>query len=357
MRSKTLRRILPFVLVGMFTGTSLAEKSGLPPDHAETLAQIVAQHGQLVERVRASRAADPISAMHLRSLEALADDALHRGRLIAADPVPPAKPGAPARRLSRIERWLRLAAESIPPEGFDFTAHLASFRPLLMAFVSRADGSLQFATVQLPPDFSPEREYPLVCYLHGAGPQQPQDFLLTSVENTEQDTLLSAETSPEAAASAQRKVILVAPYGRGSQGYRGIAGEDVWQSLELAERMFRVDASRRYLTGFSMGCSGVFYHAAKNPEYWAAISPASGFYDSSDCWDATLYPALREVPIFLWCGDADERQYAGLQKLLPILKQAGIVSKKVIAAPRIGHTCSYLNNSAVLGFCLTRRKN
>ena len=306
---------------------------------------IARQHEAILNRLAKSTGEDPISRMHINSLRALSINAMQRSLLMASSDLRRAKPEA---QWATIYKWQKLTLEGLPEDGFDLQAHLASARPLLLSFIADPDGSLQFASLQLPPDYDPEQSYPLVCYLHGAGPRMPEDFLLTTVDNYWQDTLWSQETTPEVTASAQRQVILVAPYGRGTQGYRDFSGSDVWQSLRLTEKLTQVDPQRRYLSGFSMGCSGTFAIAADRPEYWAAIVAAAGFHPPSECWNSEHYPKLKGIPLLLWCGDADTRMYNGYKKLLPILDANDLTPVKTHIAPGVIHTFPYLEYSRML---------
>lgn len=189
----------------------------------------------------------------------------------------------------------------------------------------------------------------------GAGPRVPVDFLITAVDNTFHDTLWNS--SPEVDGTPQREVILLAPLGRGTKGYRDMAEDDVWQSMEITESLFAIDPDRRYLTGFSMGCSGAFRLAACKPDLWAAINLAAGFHDSSATRDVSLVPNLPDVPIYIWCGKDDTRMMEGLELTLPMWREHGLEPRSVIIREDIPHTYPYFEYARMLEMLLreTRR--
>ncbi|HTO94351.1 MAG TPA: PHB depolymerase family esterase, partial [Bacteroidota bacterium] len=122
--------------------------------------------------------------------------------------------------------------------------------------------------VYLPPDYGKdERAWPLVLFLHGAGERG------TRVE------LVKRHGPPKlAAAGRQFPFILVSPQ----------CPEDEYWSVPVLKALldrilatYRVDRSRIYLTGLSMGGNGTWRMAMAYPDLFAAIAPICGWGDTT----------------------------------------------------------------------------
>lgn len=50
---------------------------------------------------------------------------------------------------------------------------------------------------------------------------------------------------------------LLFPWGRGNVWYEGIGETDVWESISALNELVKVDSTKKYLMGFSMGGYGV----------------------------------------------------------------------------------------------------
>ncbi|WP_186438501.1 dienelactone hydrolase family protein [Cohnella terricola] len=73
--------------------------------------------------------------------------------------------------------------------------------------------------------------------------------------------------------------------------------------VELVNRLireYRVDQSRIYLTGFSMGGNGVWDLAAKTRGLFAAAVPIAGWYESNEAQNLT------HIPIWVFHGEKDD---------------------------------------------------
>ena len=110
----------------------------------------------------------------------------------------------------------------------------------------------------------------------------------------------------------RRGYLMAMPLGRGDYFYRGEGDLDVLEVIRDVERHYRVDRSRIYLMGHSMGGYGTNNVAMRHPDLFAAISPAEGT-DSTP-----LHANLRNLPWFeisalqdLDAGAADAKQLYG----------------------------------------------
>ncbi len=74
----------------------------------------------------------------------------------------------------------------------------------------------------------------------------------------------------------------------------------VMELLDEVIRNYRVDQSRIYLTGFSMGGNGVWDLAAKTKGIFAAAVPIAGWYETSEVGHLT------STPIWVFHGEDDD---------------------------------------------------
>lgn len=237
--------------------------------------------------------------------------------------------------------------DTLPESGaFDLRAHLADGLPLVLAFLSSYDGSLQFTLVQLPPDWTPDAVFPLALYLHGAGPREPVDYLQRAVDNTAQDTLWRrGPDAPAVPRDAQRRCVLVSPFARGTTGYGDAALADIWQALALVEQRVKIDADRRYLTGFSMGCHGAWRVAAARPDLWAGVNLAAGFGRWSVTADARLRANTAGLPLAIWCGELDD-MFPDAKTFAAAFPAGDRVHVRYV--PNLPHTYPYTEYGAML---------
>lgn len=303
------------------------------------LARLDGELAELAERPTAAPS-DP-AVWHLRSLRLLWGEVDGQMHLLNTDTV----------WLEKVMQASALFLAGLPESGFEWQPHVAAGRPLVLAFVSRYDGSLQFATVQLPPGWSAATAYPLAVYLHGAGPTRPIDFLATAVDNSHQDTLWrQGPTGTER--EPQRECVILAPFGRGSQGYLGPAESDVWQAMEELEQRVAIDPDRRYITGFSMGCHGAWRLANLRPDVWAGVNLAAGFGD----WSCTADPSMvqaRALPVAIWCGELD-RMIDGARAFAAAVPAA--TPATAVFVPGVPHTYPYREYGQMLAWLFAHRR-
>ncbi len=151
--------------------------------------------------------------------------------------------------------------------------------PFFTTHRSRLDGSVQPMTLLVPPDYDPQRAYPLVVALHGS-----------------KGCLIGH------AFSVKDEFILVAPHGRGQTGYRDFGELDVFEAMAEVGRRYRIDRERVYLTGHSMGGGGTFRLATRYPHLWAAVAPMASAGTRPLSWLQNLL----HVPTLFYHGSEDE---------------------------------------------------
>lgn len=103
--------------------------------------------------------------------------------------------------------------------------------------------------------------------------------------------------------------------------------------LDSVESMLRIDRTRVYLTGFSMGGFGTWQTAAAYPETFAAIAPISGVSDIPDV------PRLTGIPIWAFHGALDVNvPVAESRKMIDTLRKSG-ANAQLTVYPDLAHDC------------------
>ena len=120
------------------------------------------------------------------------------------------------------------------------------------------------AIVSLPEgyDAAPDRDWPLLLFLHGAG-ERGDSLAVVAVHGP----------LKERAAGRDLPFVIVAP--QVPTGSRWTVGR-VAAALDAAIAQYRIDESRVYLTGLSMGGFGTWEAIMRMPERFAAAVPICG---------------------------------------------------------------------------------
>ncbi|HXA49932.1 MAG TPA: PHB depolymerase family esterase [Candidatus Acidoferrum sp.] len=189
------------------------------------------------------------------------------------------------------------------------------------AYRSNVDGLLQPYRLFIPDSYDGSKATPLVVALHGMGGD----------ENSMFDSYSSGLLKREA---ERHGFLVVCPKGRDTASmYRGSAEQDVLDVMAEVQRSYRVDGSRIYLMGHSMGAYGTWSIAMAHPDLFAALGPISG----------GGVPAgmvkIRHIPEYVVHGD-DDRTVAVTQSrtMVEAGKKAGaeIVYVEVPGGSHVG---------------------
>ena len=121
-------------------------------------------------------------------------------------------------------------------------------------------------TVYLPPGYTPTHDWPVIVALHGSGEcgtdgVKPSDAGIGEALRRFRERFPCVVVFPQTAHEAR--------YWTDDQGV-------VLAELSQAVRQFHGDRRRLYLTGYSLGGSGTWFLAARNPGLFAAIIPICG---------------------------------------------------------------------------------
>jgi poly(3-hydroxybutyrate) depolymerase len=173
------------------------------------------------------------------------------------------------------------------------------------------DGSAQPFWIALPRNYSPNRKWPLIVYLHGYSTDISKiNPWFPPVE------VLQAATS--------RGFILAIPYGRRNSDFVQWGQDDVLTVKNEVQRLYSINSARTFLAGASMGGYGAYAVALHDPSPWAAVAPVCGrtdFYlwfktprESLSPWKRALYDAddprflisnARQTPFYVQHGARD----------------------------------------------------
>jgi dienelactone hydrolase len=203
----------------------------------------------------------------------------------------------------------------------DLDSYLNRQRSFVIAWQSTTDYNISFATLKLPKDWDPETAYPVYIQLHGLWnvADSPIDYMTYSFRNGPSTTY------------AYEDGYMLNPWGRGNFWYEGISETDIWECKAELERLVKIDLTRQYITGHSMGGYGAWYIASRSAETWAGLGIYAGalWYDDEKLLEDEVIQQLKDMPTYFVCGtndgllDVDQRAY-------DLLNQAGNMNTKFV---------------------------
>jgi predicted esterase len=182
-----------------------------------------------------------------------------------------------ARELANLTAALDQQRDPYVPTG-PF-ADPAAFRTGAMrrAYLSPADGKPSEFAVYVPPDFSPERTYPLIVALHGMN-GRPLEMVMWLFGHDDPARGGVWEDRHPIHDLPALEAIVVAPDGHFNTMYRDVGEEDVMRVVEWAMATYPIDPSRVTITGPSMGGIGAAACALHHPARFAAAEPLCGYH-------------------------------------------------------------------------------
>jgi len=164
--------------------------------------------------------------------------------------------------------------------------HLILLLSLVTAFSSPDNASYQYIS-NLPSDFKVNEATPLLIFLHGSGERG------TDLEK------VKVHGPPKLAALGKNiPAIVISPQ---------CPSDERWETSRLeallaeVKSKYKIDESRIYLTGLSMGGYGTMSWAYAHPEHFAAIAPICGGILQEDRTEA-----IKDIPMWAFHGDQDQ---------------------------------------------------
>ena len=180
--------------------------------------------------------------------------------------------------------------------------------------------------IYLPNDYSTEKEYPLILFLHGAGQ--------AGSDNESQLKLGICEPFKNKSSEIYDCIVLAPQCPSGCKwvdvqnwGDCKYDSEKIPESAPLAavvelfirtRTAYSVDKDRVYVTGLSMGGYGTWDLLVRHPDLFAAAMPLCG---GADYRKAEL---IKDIPIWTFHGKLDGTvPYLGTEKMANTLKELG----------------------------------
>jgi predicted peptidase len=208
------------------------------------------------------------------------------------------------------------------------------------AVVFNADGGATLPYRLLKPQpLDPQKKYPLVLFLHGAGERGNDNLaqlkhvvnLFTTPQNREKyPCFVLAPQCP-----AGQKWVDV-NWGAKTHETPDKPAEPMALTLQVIEQLQKqhpIDARRMYVTGLSMGGYGTWDLIARRPEMFAAAAPMCGGGDE------TTAAKIAKLPIWNFHGAKDGAvPPARSRNMIEALKKAG-GAPKYTEYPDAGHDC------------------
>ncbi len=140
--------------------------------------------------------------------------------------------------------------------------------------------------VWLPPHYSKIHHWPVILFLHGSGERGDDNLSQLTV-----GLPLVLSSDPD-----RYPAVVVLPQCVADQEWYGEMEQQALAALDASIEEFHGDRTRVYLTGISMGGSGVWYFA-RHPQRWAALVPIAGevVRQSDDPFPRRPPPGLMQV--------------------------------------------------------------
>ncbi len=157
-----------------------------------------------------------------------------------------------------------------------------------LAVLKTPTGDKRYA-FSLPPKFDADKTYPAVLFLHGSGERGTDGKLPTQAG-------LGAAIAghPE-----NYPFVGVFPQAEKTWSADSDDAKNALLALEETMKKVKIDPDRIVLTGLSMGGRGAWEVGAANPGKFSAVVPICGM------GRAETTNALKDYPIWAFCGDAD----------------------------------------------------
>lgn len=165
--------------------------------------------------------------------------------------------------------------------------------------------------VYVPPEYTPDKPWPVILFLHGSGERGSDGFLQTEIgigTAIRRNRLLCP-------------AVVVMPQCRPNHWWTDAMAEMALKCVEQTSREYNLDPQRVYLTGLSMGGAGVWFIASRMPDRFAAISPICGFWTLPDKTldDAAQKELAKLAGIPNWC------YHGGADPAVPVLRSREII--------------------------------
>lgn len=185
-----------------------------------------------------------------------------------------------------------------------------------------ADGKSIPYVLYVPRDYTPEKKWPVILFLHGSG-ERGSDGLKQSQVGIGTALRLFPERYP---------ALVVMPQCASGARWSGDMAALALKAVDQTMAEYSCDPARQYLTGLSMGGYGSWLIAVQNPTRFAAVVPVCGGGDPSQA------AKLKDLPIWAYHGGADSTvPPQRSREMVEAIKSAGGALVKYTELPGVGH--------------------
>jgi len=159
--------------------------------------------------------------------------------------------------------------------------------------------------VYFPANYDPSKEYPMVIYFHGAGKEEPRAITDIGI-----NSVLSQSVK-----YTNKEVICIIPQCLTNSAWpiNTYTVDIAFNLIEELQKHLSVDASRRYISGFSYGAMGTLLMLIDHPDYFAASIIVGGAHSS---YSSTNLKRIATTPLRMFCGEND--QYGFYEEMGPL---------------------------------------
>jgi dienelactone hydrolase len=242
-----------------------------------------------------------------------------------------------AKEIANVEDMLASAKAGKDP----FAGRTGDFK---RHYLLKDAGEIMPYRLYIPPAYDGTKAYPMVLALHGLG-------------GTEDSMFGQAYRVPVEA--EKRGYIVASPlgyridggYGRAATKAGALSEADVMEVLARVRRDYKIDDSRIYLLGHSMGGFGTWVLGPKYPTIWAAMAPISGGGQPASL------EKIRDIPEIVVHGNADNTVPVGSSRMMvEAAKKLGIEVKYIEVPGGTHGDVAAPNMSAIFDFFDAHRK-
>lgn len=228
------------------------------------------------------------------------------------------------------------------PKPIEDKLVLKNIDSLLVKGIYKANNNLELPFRLFSPKKKNNRNIPLVIFLHGRGERgienseriyrnagiiMNENSLLTHQSQTNYPCyILVPQCSNKTENEEWAKWVGNSPEtpfkglgNNGSYKMNATASESGEATLELIEKIIKenkIDSSRIYITGLSMGGFGTWEFIARKPNLFAAAVPMAGYSDPNQI------EKIKEIPIWIFHGNKDKwNPVEGSRNMYKLLKK------------------------------------
>ena len=190
-----------------------------------------------------------------------------------------------------------------------------------------ASGKAHPFIVFVPAKYQPDSKPPVMLFLHGSGERGSNNL----------DQMMAGIGPAIWKRKATLPFVVVLSQCAPNSNWL-VDGPDAQRALAMLKRTqqeFGTDPDRVYLTGLSMGGSGTWNFAAKDPSAWAAIVPMCS---RPDLANAQKF-ADAHLPIWNFCGDQDRPETVKANRAMHEALTKLNTGAKYTEYPGVGHNC------------------